>query len=208
MKKSSVWLGVLLATLLVIGALAAMTVASSMSGNNDAHASEAEINLEALTQAYTDHVKSESKDLTAFEQRVNRPDIYDGPDYVRVTMDDKGTVIGYVDDNQAPGYQESDTTVFNLEAEKETESIVASDRHHHYYRSPSSMIFNYLLISHMLSSQHRYYGGRYYSAPATARYMPSGYHQRLKASRSSSNSARSGSYGSRRTSGGSSGFGK
>lgn len=208
MKKSSVWLGVLLATLLVIGALVAMTVASSMSGNNDAHASEAEVNLEALTQAYADHVKSESKDLAAFEERVNRPDIYDGPDYVRVTMDEKGSVVGYVDDNQSPGYQETDTRVFNLEAEKETESIVANDRNDRYYRSYAPSIFHYYLISRMMTSQHGFYGGRYYSAPATARYMPSGYHQRLKASRSSSNSARSGSYGSRRTSGGSSGFGK
>lgn len=208
MKKSSVWLGVLVATILVIGALAAMTIVSSLSGNSDAHASETEVNLEALTVAYADHVKSGSQDLASFEQRVNRPDIYDGPDYVRVTMDNKGSVIGYVDDNQSPGYQESDKRVFNLEAEKETESIVANDRNDRYYRSHTPGIFHYLLISQMISSQRGYYGGRYYTAPTTARYMPSGYHQRLKASRPSSNSARSGSYGTRRTSGGSVGFGK
>lgn len=178
--------------------------------SSDAKADEADVNLEALTKAYEQHVKSGSKDLRTFETRVNQPDIYSGTDRVSVQLDQKGTLVGFVDNDGTPGYQATDTLVFNLEAEKESEKIVANDRQQRYYSYHSPGIFHYYLISRMLTNQHSYYGGRYYRAPSSARYVKSGYHSRLKRSvgSSSSRSVRSGSFGSRRSSGGSSGFGK
>jgi len=202
-KSSHVWLFIGLASAAMIVAFVVLTLVSSGS----AYAEEADVDLEALTEAYATYVRSDAQDLSGFEARVNQPDIYTGPDRVSVSMDEKGTVVGFVDDNGQPGYQESDTLVFNLEAEKETESIVANDRQQRYFAYRTGDIFTIYLISRMMTSQRAFYGGRTYRAPASARYVPSGYHQRIRTA-SGSKSARTGSYGSKRTSGGSFGFGK
>lgn len=203
MKNSQVWLMIGLASAVMIVVFVVIALATSGS----AQAEESDVDLEALSKAYATYVKSDAKDLTGFENRVNQPDIYTGTDRVSVAMDEKGTVVGFVEDNGQLGYQSSDRLVFNLEAEQETKSIVANDRHQRYYSHGAGDIFSIYLISRMMTSQRGYYGGRTYRAPASARYVQSGYHQRLRAS-SSTRSARTGSYGSKRTSGGSSGFGK
>ena len=202
-KSSHIWLAIGLGSAVMIVAFLALALFSS----GTASAEEADVNLETLTEAYATYVRSDAQDLSGFEARVNQPDIYSGTDRVSVSMDEKGTVIGYVEDNGQPGYQPSDSLVFNLEAEKETESIVANDRQQRYYSYRAGDIFSIYLISRMMTSQHAFYGGRSYRAPASARYVQSGYHQRLR-SASGSRSARTGSYGAKRTSGGSSGFGK
>ena len=193
------WLGILVGTVLMISVVACCTFMPS--GTNDAYAAGAEVNLEVLTKAYADHVRSESKDLSAFETRVNKPDIYSGKEYVRVTMNEQGSVVGYTDDNGQAGYQPTDNQVFVVDADKESQQLVARDRGNRHYGMRTSDIFTFYLMSRMLSTQRGYYGGRYYRPPTSAKWVQSGYHTRLKSS-SSSRSTRSGSSGTRRGAGG------
>lgn len=202
MKKSSMWLGIFAGTIILIAMVACCTFAPSATNSSNVYANESEVNLENLTAAFEKHAKGGTKDLTAFEKEVNTSSIYSGKGYVRVTMDDKGSVIGYKDDNGTPGFQTADSRVFALDIEPEKEKIVARDRHDRYYGRRSSGIGTYMLIGYMMGNQRRAYGGRYYSAPANTKFQKSGYHNRLKSKSSSSRSFRSGSSGSRRGSGG------
>lgn len=161
-----------------------------------------EVNLEPLTEAYAKYVGTGSDDLKIFEARVNKPDIYTGKEPLKVQMDSKGTVIGYKDLDPAVGIQPKDIVMFRLDAEKETQNVVASDRSNRYYRRHSPGIFTTVMMMHMLTSQRRHYGGGYYRSSANTRWQKPGYY------RSSSRSVRSGSSGTRRSVGGGFGSGK
>jgi hypothetical protein len=210
MKKSSMWLGIFVGTLILISVVACCTFIPSATNSNDVYAAGSEVNLEELTKAYENYVKTGKKDVTGFESVVNRPPVYMGKERVSVKMNDAGSVVGYKDDNGQVGYQQSDTQVFVIDADKENEQLVAKDRDNRYYRHRSPGLFTYALMGYMIGSQRSYYGGRYYRPPAGAKYVRSGYHNRLRSSSSSSSSRsfRSGSSGTRRRSGGGFGFGK
>lgn len=186
--------------MILSGTLVLAAVLVCCMGSSDAEAKE--VNLEPLTQAYAKYVGTGSDDLKVFEDRVNKPDIYTGKEPLKVLMDEKGTVVGYKDVDPAVGIQSKDTVMFRLDAEKETQNVVASDRSNRYYRHHSPGIFTTVMMMHMLTSQRRHYGGGYYRSPAATTWQKSGYY------RSSGRSIRSGSSGTRRPMGGGFGSGK
>lgn len=202
------WLAILVGALVLSFGLCVCSLSSGRSTTNG------EIDLEAVSRAYAGHVASGSRDLKSFEQRINKPEIYKGKGYVNAVMDGSGTVIGYVDKDNVPGYQKSnDIVVFRLEAEHESQSLVANDAHNHYYRHRSPSIFQTYLMLRMLDNQRGYYGGRYYRAPTGVSYVSPGYFHRPPVSTSrgyssGSKSIRTGSSGTRRSTGGGFGSGK
>ncbi|MEZ4461063.1 MAG: hypothetical protein R3E66_15335 [bacterium] len=221
MKKSTMWLAIFVgAMVLSFG----MCVCSLTSGSSAKPARAGDIDLEAVTVAYAAHVQSGSKDLKDFEARINQPNVYAGSGHVSTVIDDRGTVVGYVESNQQPGYQGTDDLVFRLDAEKQTSDLVASDRSSRYYRHHSPGIFETYLMLRMLDNQRGFYGGRYYQAPSTVNYQSRGYFRKRprtvdtygsgsstssSSSRSTgSRSVRTGSSGTRRSTGGGFGFGK
>lgn len=199
MKNSTLWLivfGGFIAVAAVVGLFSALMSGSDIKGN--------EVNLETLTQAYTKHAATGSDDLAPFEARVNQPDIYSGPEPIKVLMDEKGTVVGYKDIDPTKGIQPADTVVFRLDAEKETQNVVAQDQSKRYYRHHSPGLFTSVMLMHMLTSQRSHYRGGYYQSPRSAIWQKSGYHR----SSSFGRSVRSGSSGTRRPIGGGFGSGK
>lgn len=209
MKKSSMWLGIFVGTLMLISVVACCTFIPSATNTNDVYAAGSEVDLEALTKAYEGYVKTGKEDVSGFEETVNRPPVYTGKDRVSVKINEAGSVVGYKDDNGQTGYQSTDSQVFVIDADKENEQLVAKDRDNRHYRHRTPGLFTYALMGYMIGSQRSYYGGRYYRAPASAKYVKSGYHSRLKSSSSrSSRSFRSGSSGTKRRSGGGFGSGK
>ena len=211
MQKSTMWLGIFMGTLMVIAAVGCLTFASSATNSDNVYASESEVDLEELAKAYKTHVKSSSKDLVGFEERINKKDIYSGKGHVTVTMDKKGAVLGFVDDNGEAGYQPNDTQVFGIEADQEKKQIVTRDRYNRHYGLRATDVFGLYFMSRMLGGQRSYYNGGYYRSPSSARWVNSGYHKRLRSSSSfgsRSKSSRTGSMGSRRGSSGGFGSGK
>ena len=85
-----------------------MCVCSLTSGLSSTSQRVGDIDLEAVTVAYAAHVQSGSKDLKDFEARINQPNVYSGTGYVSAVIDDRGTVVGYVESNKQPGYQGTD----------------------------------------------------------------------------------------------------
>lgn len=199
MKKSTVWLMVFVGILVLATGITCCSMFMSTSS-----ASAKEVNLETLTEAYAAHAATGSDDLKVFEARVNKPDIYSGKEPIKVLMDNKGTVIGYKDVDPTAGMQAKDAVMFRLDAEKETENVVAQDHSNRYYRRHSPGLFTSVLMMHMLTSQRSHYGGRYYRSPTSAVFQKSGYYR----SSGTSRSVRSGSSGTRRPMGGGFGSGK
>jgi len=150
MKNSTLWLVVFGGFIAVAGVIALVSAFSGSAGDGN------EIDLEALTEAYAKYVGTGSDDLKVFEARVNKSDIYTGKEPVKVLMDEQGTVIGYKDIDPAKGIQPKDTVVFRLDAEKETQYVVAQDRSHRYYRRHSPGLFTSVMMMHMLTSQRTY----------------------------------------------------
>jgi hypothetical protein len=198
MKNSTMWLVVFGGIIAVASVIA---LVSAFSGSSD---KGNDVDLEALTEAYAKYAGTGSDDLKVFEARVNKSDIYTGKEPIKVLMDEQGTVIGYKDLDPAQGIQPKDTVVFRLDAEKETQNVVAQDNSHRYYRRHSPGLFTSVMMMHMLTSQRRHYGGGYYRAPSSAIWQKSGYHRSSTFGRS----VRSGSSGTRRPMGGGFGSGK
>ena len=214
MKKSTLWLVVgigAVVMLMIVGCCAVGATMGDKDGGTTIGAASTQVDLEKLTKAFETYVGSGAKDINGFEKVINDKSkgIYKGTDKVDVTMEKSGAVVGYVDKDATPGYTEGkDTMVFTLQAEKDTNRVVARDRSNNYYgyRSNNSGLFTGLLIGSMLSRQRGYYGGSYYRAPASARFRKSGYFSRSRSSfgkRSSSRGFRSSSrssFGSRSSS--------
>ncbi len=195
MKQSTIWLAVFVAFL---GLAVAVGCCSSLLNSSEAQAKE--VKLQPLTDAYAKYVATGSDDLKVFETRVNKPDIYTGKEPVKVMLDEKGTVVGYKDIDPKPGIQPKDSVVFKLDAENETQDVIASDRSSRTYRRHSPGLFTSVMMMHMLTSQRRHYGGRYYRSPRPVATPASSY--------KSNRSVRSGSSGTRRSVGGGFGSGK
>lgn len=219
MKKSTLWMVVGL-TSVVMFMCVGIGVASQMlgvGGSSVTGAAKSDVNLEKLTKAFENHVKTDSKDIKDFEKVVNDKSkgIYNGTNKVTVTMEKSGEVTGFHDkDNDGSYKKPGDTLVFKLNVEKEKKNVVASDRHHHHYRYRPSYggFFTGYLVGSMLTRQHSYYGGRYWRAPRGGTYVKPGYYNRSRSYRSRRTSGfgrsnRSSSYGRRSRSGGF-GFGK
>ena len=220
MKKSTVWLVVGMGALMMVGVLACCGFFSlpSTSGpvttSGSTSAAAADVDLEALTQAFKRHVEAGHKDLNAFEREVNKPEIYKGTGTVRVTLDDKGQVLGYVDEDSQPGFDATrDRQVFALNVDPQEKRIVASDRYHRHYGLGMGDVLGIYFLSRMISGQRGYYPAGRWSAPRSGRWVTPGYYGRV---RGSSPSSRSGSrrgtgWGApsrRSSSGGGFGFGK
>lgn len=206
MKKSTVWLGIFVGAIICTLAVLVCTIVPTTTGDADVYAAESAVDLEALAKSYKQHVKSGSKDLAAFEAEVNKPPVYHGSEKVEVTMDDSGSVIGYVEQS-APGYQkDQDKMVFALDADQQEKRIVARDNYHRHYGLSAGDVFGIYMISRMLDRQRGYYGGSYWRPSSNARWARPGYHGRIRSSFGRSH--RSGSFGSRRSGSGGFGFGK
>lgn len=205
MKKSTIWLIVGIGALVLAGIVGCCALGST--GDDSTTTTSAttagEVNLEELAKAYKRYIKKGNKDINGFERIVNSDkDIYKGSEPVRVTIDDKGQVVGYKNKDNKPGYDKAaDEMVFTLNAEKDKKRIVATDRRRRHYGLSAGDIFGLYLISRMLDTQRSYYGGRYYRAPRSGNWVRSGYYRR-------SRSVRSGSRGRSRSRGGGFGFGK
>lgn len=219
MQKSTVWLmvGIGATVALMITACCAFAMISGKGKKASRVSAGLDVDLEKLTRAFEAHVNTGAKDLNGFEKDVNNKakGIYKGKDYVKVTMDKKGDIVGYVNKNTEPTYEQGkDQMVFSMAYEKDKQRVVARDNSSRYYgyRPSSSGFFTGMLVGNMLSSQRTYYPGGYYRAPTTARWVSSGYYNRAYRSYSSgSRYSRSGSsYRSSRSSSrsGSFGFGK
>ena len=212
MKKSTVWLIVGIGAVvmfMIVGCCTVSAIVGKKSGNTTAVA-KSDIDLEKLTKAFETYVSGGAKDINGFEKVVNDKSkgIYKGKDTVKVTMDNKGAVMGYVDKDNAPGYTKGkDEVVFTMQAEKDKKRVVAYDRHRNYYghRSSSSGFFTGLLIGNMLTRQRGYYG-YYWRPPASARWRTTGYYNRMRSSYGRSRSYRSGYRSSRSGSYRSSGY--
>lgn len=227
MKKSTTWLivGIGAAVLLMIAGCCAVSAVMNKGGDFNGKASaKAEVDLEKLTKEFETYINANSQDVNGFEKVVNdkTKNIYKGKDHVSVTMQKSGEVIGYVNKDTEPTYESGkDELVFSLQAEKDKQRVVARDRYsnHYGYRPSSSGFFTGMLVGNMLTRQHSYYGGRYWSAPSNASWRQSGYYNKMGSSSSrgfrsgsssgyrsgSSSSYRSGSYSSGSRSGFSSG---
>ena len=172
------------------------------------------IDLEKLTQAFEEHVTAEgAEDLNGFEKKVNdeKEEIYTGEEHVDVTLGTSGAVLGYVNKDEEPTYEEStDEKVFELNVDKKEEQVIARDPEHDYYyrhRPRSPGFVEGAIVGNMLSTQKTYYKGSYYQPPSGVTYKKSGYHERVRTttSPSRSRSFRSGSYNSGSRSGSRSG---
>lgn len=225
MKKSTTWLivGIGAAVLLMIVGCCAVSAVMNKGGDfNGSASAKADVDLEKLTKEFETYINANSQDVNGFEKVVNdkSKNIYKGKDHVSVTMQKSGEVIGYVNKDTEPTYESGkDELVFSLQAEKDKQRVVARDRYsnHYGYRPSSSGFFTGMLVGNMLSRQHTYYGGRYWSAPSNASWRQPGYYSRMGSSSSrgfrsgssyrsgSSSSYRSGSYSSGSRSGFSSG---
>ncbi len=215
MKKSTIWLIVGIASmvsLMVFGCCAFGAISGDSTGSYSA-AAASNIDLEKLTKEFEKHVSGQTKDLQGFETAVNdkTKKIYTGTGHVDVDMKKDGGVIGYVNKDTDPKYdQTKDEKVFELQVAKEEQRVIAQDRHNNYYRyRPSgSGFFTGYLIGSMLSNQRSYYpNGRYYRSPTGVSYKKPGYYNRMKSSSSSSRSSfRSGSRSSTRSGSRSGGF--
>jgi hypothetical protein len=202
MQKSSIYLFIALGAIVTMSVIGCWELAALISGtstNTHVHVAGAEVDLEKLTAAFEEHVNSGSQDINAFEKEVNDKSkgIYLGDEYVNVTMREDGEVVGYLNENTKPTYEKGeDSLVFSLQVEQEKKRVVAHDSGHRYYayHPTGSGFFTGYLIGSMLSNQRSYYGGGYYSAPASANWVKPGYHASLKSSYRSP-SVRSGSYG-------------
>lgn len=215
MKKSTLWLVVgigAVVMLMIVGCCgASMMMGDKKAKTTIGAADSTQVDLEKLTKAFETYVGTGAKDINGFEKVINdkAKGIYKGKDLVNVTMEKSGEVIGYTNKDATPGYTKGkDTMVFSLQAEKDTSRVVARDRRDNYYRhrSSNSGLFTGLLVGSMLTRQRGFYGGRYYRAPAGARFRKSGYYSRGRSSfgsRSSSRGFRSSSrsgFGSRSSS--------
>ena len=135
-----------------------------------------EIDLEEVLKLYKNFVRSDSRDLRDFEETINRRKLYQGEGQVTVREGGDGSVIGYVDQDGATGYDKKvDKLVFNLEVERRTNRIVASDRYHHHSSIDAGDILMLWWVSHMFNRQYGYYGRYPYYG---YRYEPPGYYRR------------------------------
>ena len=208
MKQSSVWLLIGVGATAVLAMVVCCGLGTSIyntrsasqafksSGKHKAVA-KSSVDLEKLTKAFETYVTPETKDINGFEKVVNDKSkgIYKGKDPVKVTMDTKGAVLGYVDKDNTPGYSKSqDTLVFTMQAEKDKKRIVAYDRHQNYYghRSYRPGFFTGLLIGNMLTRQHGHYG-YHWRPPVSARWRTAGYYNRVNNTYRRSSYRRSGS---------------
>ncbi len=128
------------------------------------------INLDEVEKAF---FSTKGKDLpawmSAFEKRVN--EIYEGSDVVSVdaTRDTgKLKVVGFVDKNKEPGYQEGEDKLFSLEQTGDVVNDkmpyqVSDERGNPYHQGHYSLFGNpfvqALVIGHMFNS----FGPRYYT---------------------------------------------
>ncbi len=201
MKKSTLWMLVGIGAAVMFAIVGCCTLtnfgADSSSSASSRIAVKENVDLEKLAKAFEDYQKAGNQDINGFEKVVNDKSkgIYDGADYVSMTMEKSGEIIGYVNKNTEPTYEAGkDELVFSMQAEKEKERVVVRDRHDNYYgyRPTGSGFFTGMLIGNMLSRQTGYYG-RPWSAPATARFQSPGYYSRVRSAGASSPSARTGS---------------
>ncbi len=193
MKKTTTWMVATLGLVMVVGAGCSSKPAS-------------QVNLEALTKSFEAHAtkakEGQDFDAAGFEAQVNdkTKKIYSGKDKLDVELLKSGEVVGFKDKNSNDTYEKAtDEQIFSLQVEKDKKEVVATDEHKHHYRHrPGGGFFTGYLIGSMLSRQRGHYGGRYWSAPSSARYVKPGYYGK---------SVRSGSRTSTRRSSRSGGFG-
>lgn len=106
------------------------------------------------------------------------------------------------DDKVAENVDSPDKRLFSLDVDPEDERIVAHDAHERHYALRTPGLFEFFLISRMLSYQRYHYPGGRWSPSKSAKWHKSGYYRKLK-----NRSVRSSSTGRKRSGSSSGGFG-
>jgi len=216
LENKSLWLVLMIASLLLIVGVSCYACLDCLGkqGGGSTVVGDADVDLEAVVKEYKAHARTGAKDLSGFEDAVNRKSLYTGPGRVKALMLSDGSVVGYVDQNADGTWSKAkDRLVFKLEADHKQRNLYATDRHHRRYRSGLGDLFGIYLVSRMFDHHRGYYGGwhRYgYSGFMRPGYYGN-YRRSLRTGSTRSTWGRSSGSSSRRTRSGSGGgfrFGK
>lgn len=159
---------------------------SAISGEN--------IDLDKILAVYKDFSKKENSNLQDFANLIVEQGLITETANFKAKLNGQGEVVGFNDYDNNDRFTGSDKLQFKIEVDRQRERVIASDRYNNrsFFHIGAGDLVTWWMISRMLDSQRGFYGGY-------RRYDDFYY-------RKNTPSARSGSFGSGKSSSRSRGF--